>query len=121
MNDEPRRFFNQTQPQTLQIGVMLLYINAAFLFIGPAFRYPLLLLIMVGMAAGGYGIANEAKWGYQVGVGAALLNLVFPIMVAGPGALFGSLPLLLNFLFNFALVALLLHPQSREYQKIWFR
>ena len=28
---------------------------------------------------------------------------------------------LISFLFAIALVALLLHPMSREYQRIWFR
>ena len=28
---------------------------------------------------------------------------------------------LVNMAFSIALVALLLHPQSREYQRIWFR
>jgi hypothetical protein len=28
---------------------------------------------------------------------------------------------IINFLFDGALVALLLHPMSREYQRIWFK
>ena len=28
---------------------------------------------------------------------------------------------IINFLFDIALVALLLHPMSREYQRIWFK
>ena len=28
---------------------------------------------------------------------------------------------LINFIFDAALVALLLHPMSREYQRIWFK
>jgi len=28
--NEPRRWLNQSQPQTLQMGVMLLYINAGY-------------------------------------------------------------------------------------------
>ena len=30
-------------------------------------------------------------------------------------------PLILNLIFDAALVALLLHPESRGYQRIWFK
>ncbi|MBI2169712.1 MAG: hypothetical protein HYU28_09485 [Actinobacteria bacterium] len=122
--NEPGKWFNQSQPQTLQMGVMLLYINAAFLvlFGGVFFRFPVGLLLTGGLAAGGYGIANEQKWGYQTGVGAAIVNLALPVLIAGGvGAVFADLGLLLSVMFDVALVALLLHPHSREYQKIWFR
>ena len=33
----------------------------------------------------------------------------------------GSIALLVNAMFPVALFALLLHPQSRDYQRIWFR
>lgn len=119
--NEPRRFFNPTQPQTLQIGVALLYINAAFLVLGGAVFHPIGLLLIGAMAAGGYGIANEQRWGYQVAVGAAVINLGLPILVWGVDEVLNNFGLLLSLLFDIALVALLLHPHSREYQKIWFR
>lgn len=121
MNGEPRRFFNPSQPQTLQIGVLLLYINGGFKLLGGwVFFLPGLVLI-AALVAGGYGIANEQKWGYQVGVGAAAVNLVLPLALAGTGAALESAFFLLGVIFDIALVALLLHPESREYQKIWFR
>ena len=48
-----RRWFNNTQPQTLQIAVILLYIDAAFslIFGGLLFFFPIGLIITVAMAA----------------------------------------------------------------------
>lgn len=120
--EEPRRWFNQTQPQTLQIGVMLLYINAAFLVLYGAIFSVIGLALIAGLLGGAYGIANEKKWGYQVAVGVAVVNLAIPIiLVGGIGEALKSASVLLTLMFDVALVALLLHPQSREYQKIWFR
>jgi hypothetical protein len=76
-------------------------------------------LTIAGLAIGGYGIANEKKWGYAVAVGAAVLQVIMLIAVAGSDVL--GFPLLLNLVFDGALVALLLHPQSRDYQRIWFK
>lgn len=118
---EPKQFFNQSQPQTLQIGVMLLYIDAVFLALGGGFASPLGLALIIAMGASGYGIANEKKWGYQVGVGAAVINLLLPLYIWGVGGVLGSFSLVLSLMFDVALVALLLHPHSREYQKIWFK
>ncbi len=125
MGMERRRWLNPTQPQTLQIGVMLLYVNAAFgligLIIGGGAGLFGILLIALEIA-GGYGIANERKWGYVVGVAAAILLLVVQLAVAfliGTSAVLGLG--VLNIIFTIALVALLLHPHSREYQRIWFK
>jgi hypothetical protein len=125
MGMERRRWLNTTQPQTLQIGVMLLYLNAAFgligLIIGGGAGLFGILLIAAEIA-GGYGIANERKWGYVVGVAAAIFLLVVQLAVAflvGTSAVLGLG--VLNIIFTIALVALLLHPQSREYQRIWFK
>ena len=72
---------------------------------------------------GGFGIANEKKWGYWVAVltAAAELALFLPTIVDdGVGAIF-NIGLLLQLIFPVALFALLLHPMSRDYQRIWFR
>lgn len=119
--NEPRQFFNQSQPQTLQIAVMLLYINGAFKVLGGWIFFLPGLVLIGALLAGGYGIANEQKWGYQVGVGAAVVNLALPLALAGTEAALENAFFLIGVIFDVALVALLLHPQSREYQKIWFR
>jgi hypothetical protein len=115
------RWFNPHLPQTLQIAVLLLYLNAFFMFIDRYFVLAYGLLLIVGFVAGAFGIANEKKWGYFVGLAAASLRVVLLLARPGLSTIFGDFGLLLGFMFDVALVALLAHPQSREYQKIWFR
>jgi hypothetical protein len=107
------RWFNATQPQTLQIAVILLYVNAFFALLA------LLLPFTLALAAGAVGIASERKWGYAVGVAAAILQVAV-LFVFGGFALLSSVNGLIQLMFDGALVALLLHPMSREYQRIRF-
>jgi hypothetical protein len=115
------RWFNPHQPQTLQIGVLLLYLNAFFMFLGRDFAFAWGLLLIVGFIGGAFGIANEKKWGYFVGLGAATLRVVLTLVYFSLSTILNNFDILLGFMFDVALVALLAHPQSREYQKIWFR
>ncbi len=116
---ETRRWTNPGQPQTLQIAVFLLYAEAFFttLYVLTA-TYPAVFVLpaAAGVAAG-YGIANEQKWGYGLGVAMAflpfVLRLAFGVGVFSTG--------LINLMFEIALIALLLHAQSRDYQRIWFK
>ena len=114
MND--RKFVNQYQPQTLYIATVLLYINAVFDFLS---FWPLLIVSAMIMAAAGYGIANELRWGYALGMTISVLRVVVLVAFAGSDVL--GFPLILTLLFDAALVALLAHPPSREYQRIWFK
>lgn len=121
-----RRFTNPAQPQTLVFSVFLLYFHAGYLLflllVNGTFPLPYVALV-AGGAAAAYGIANEQKWGYGLGIAMALLPFIMRfdfvvrlIHVAYPfGADFISL------MFEIALVALLLHPQSRDYERIWFK
>jgi hypothetical protein len=113
---ETRRWTNPSQPQTLQIAVFLFYINAFFAVIGGAVFHPIGLAIVAGGVAAGFGIANERRWAYILGLVMAFLP--FALRLAFGASLVGGS--LINFLFEVALVALLLHPQSRDYQRIWF-
>lgn len=118
---------NQSQPQTLVIAVFLLYLDAVFLALsGALFGFVSLWFVSVpgialiaGYIAAGWGIANEQKWGYVLGLALAVLALV-PYafaLIAGHNILNEVISLM----FAVALVALLVHPQSRDYQRIWFR
>lgn len=117
-----RRWVNRSQPQTLQIGVLLLYFNAALFLL-----YSLLgggigalgALVALGQAGGGFGIANDRKWGYWLGLVAAVFPLLYVVAILGVGGLLATG--LINLIFEVALVALLVHPQSRAYQRIWFK
>lgn len=112
---EPRRWINQSQPQTLQIAVFLLYANAVvsafYMLLGAPAQF--VLPAAVGGAAAGYGIANEKRWGYWLGLATASVPFVFILLGASVNPI--------GLMFDIALIALLLHTQSREYQRIWFR
>ncbi len=120
-----RRWLNQSQPQTLVIACFLLYFNAAFavlISLGTSFtgvRAIDLLPIAAGVL-GAYGIANERRWGYYLAVLVSFLPFVIAALYNSNHNPFGGAsPLTL--VFEIALVALLLHTQSREYQKVWFK
>ena len=111
------RWLDRTQPQTLFMAVVLLYINAAFSALAGGLFNPLGLLIAAGGVGAGYGIANQKKWGYALGVAMAVLPFVLQLLFLGNPFAVG----LVSLMFEIALLALLLHPQSREYQRIWFK
>jgi hypothetical protein len=111
------RFVNRSQPQTLYMAVVLAYLNVLFNVLGP---WPILVPIAIFLAVGAYGIANEQKWGYSLAVGFAVLQVVMLFALAGT-ATFTDIGALIDLIFYGALVGLLLHPMSRDYQRIWFR
>jgi len=116
MNDN--RWLNPNQPQTLYGATMLSYLDGAFgLLYG--LGAPLLMGIAVGLLAGGWGIANEKKWGYWVAVAAAGSQLALLLLFYGLRVL--GFPQIMNLMFDALLVGLLLHPMSRDYQRLWFR
>lgn len=117
-----RRWTNPSLPQTLQIAVILLYVDAAFsVLFGTAFN-PIGLVIVAGSVAGGLGIAQEKNWGYYLALAVSILGLVPVVLFAADeGILDLLLPInLLAIIFPIARFALLVHPQSRDYRKIWF-
>ncbi len=138
---EPKRWTNASQPQTLQIAVFLLYAGAVFGLIfgdnriwfqaavfeltnsSSAINLGRLLwgLTIVASAAGGYGIANEKRWGYLLGLGAAIGPLAARLIVLVLNQISPFQADVISLMFDIALVVLLLHPQSREYQRIWFK
>jgi hypothetical protein len=116
---ETRRWLNQSQPQTLVIAVMLLYLDAVFIALSGGIFSGLGLIIIVGSVAAGYGIANERKWGYFLGIGIAVFFLLpFALSLLNNGNFGGNA---IGLLFAVAKFALLVHPQSRSYQRIWFK
>jgi hypothetical protein len=105
------RWVDRSQPQTLMMATMILYINAVLSLLG---GFGLGLILVIGQVAAGLGIANEKKWGYWLGVGLTALIVAFLIY-------FFSFVSIINLIFYIALLALLLHPMSRSYRKTWFR
>ena len=112
------RWLNPAQPQTLQIVVFLLYFDAFFDVLRGNFASPIGLAIIVGSVAAAWGIANEKKWAYGLAVGIAGFGLVVLYMIFGANVL-NAEPI--GLMIAVAKLALLLHPQSRDYQRIWFK
>ncbi len=94
------------------------YINAAIAVFGLlSGASPLALVIVLG-GIGAFGIANERRWGYYLCIVAASCYLVIQILLFFVSPfIFSSL---LNLLFSVFLMALLLHPMSRSFQRIYF-
>lgn len=139
------------QPQTLQIATWLLYIDGVFTFLAVIDRsgvegyiirrFGLGLVVALGVVAlyafGGLLMANERRLGWRLAVAASLAPFVLNILGTRSalstfafgsrvgiydhitGRIFGGSTI--GLIFNVALIALLLHPQSREHQRIWFR
>lgn len=115
------KWINPHQPQTLYMGVILCYVQAFFALLSlGALGGSIGLLIPVGLGAGGFGIANEKKWGYVAAVAAATLQVALFLEAGGLSAL-GNVNVLFGFAFDVLLVVLLVHPMSRSYQRIWFK
>ncbi len=115
MNDF--RWVNPSQPQTLYGATILCYIDAVFGLLGGLFL--LNILLVAGLAAGGFGVANEKKWGYAVAVVSAVAQVALLLLIFGVDVL--GFPTILSLMFDGLLVGLLVHPLSRDYQRIWFR
>jgi hypothetical protein len=114
------RWFNPHQPQTLQSAVVLLYVLTIPLVIGAiagGVQLYGLLLILLSLGSG-IGIANDKRWAYPLGIVAAVLPVVFIIVIAVSYHLLAVNWIAL--LFQAALFILLVHRQSREYVRIWF-
>ena len=97
---------------------MLCYLTAAFglLWIVLGIK-PLFELVPLALGVAGFGVANEKRWAYGLGIALAALNVLQDVGVLALGA-FGFL---ITLVFAVALFVLLVHPQSREYQRIWFK
>lgn len=139
---ETQRWINRSQPQTLQIAVFLLYLTAvSSLLFGQHYDWYLLavhevvgnvnnlrtlsrlvwLVAIVASVAGGFGIANEKKWGYYAALGAAAAPLAARTIVLVLAQISPLDSEVISLMFDIALMALLVHPQSRDYQRIWFK
>lgn len=121
---------NPYLPQTLQYSVLLAYFQAAFAVVGliipqifgtyTSFGYLLTVLAVLGA----FGIANLRLWGYFIAVAVSIVSLItIRGIVTRPinpsiyfHALFSSNNLV-NLIFGIAIIALVLHPMSRNYVK----
>jgi hypothetical protein len=114
------QWLNRSQPQTLMTATILLYAEGVLSLVGLGGAYGGI-LVCVAMIVGGFGIANDKRWGYGLAVAAAIVSLGLLLYIWGiVGALTNFGPLI-DLIFGGALLGLLVHPMSRNYQRIWFR
>lgn len=128
------------QPQTLQIGTWLLYLNGFFAvvgflgsedWIGLARVTKGALGALVGLAViacfilGGFLMANDRRLGYRLALIGAFSPFFLRLWVLWDFPRVSTFDKitgnnLISFVFDVALCALLLHPQSREHQRLWY-
>lgn len=125
-------WINNRQPQTLYIAQILLYVSAVSALIfgntgagvidNALGQLVIVLLLTFGAAAGAFGIANERKWGYQLGIAAAIAPFIVRAIVWRRFGLDDAIQWnLFGLVFDVAVLAALLHRTSGEYQRIYFR
>ena len=83
--------------------------------------------ILAGMfgVGGGFLMANDRKVGYKLALVAAFSPFALRIWILWSYSGFSALDKItgndtIGFIFEAALCALLLHPQSREHQRVWY-
>lgn len=138
---DPRRWFDRMQPQTLQIATWLLYLNGFFALVGLLDRSDWIgyarsskgalglvvgLVIVLAHVLSGFFMANDRRLGYRLGVIAAFSPFFLRFWVLSDLPFVGLWDKIagrstISFLFEAALCALLLHPHSREHQRLWYR
>lgn len=127
------RWFNPNLPQTLVIAQFLLYADvfwAVLSMLEPVGTLALLFgVLTIAMCMfGAYGIANGTRIGYRAAVVASFLPLGFRLVllllygnaVGNKVAFLLTGRSVISAMFEYALIVALLHPQSKEHQKIWF-
>lgn len=117
------KWLNQSQPQTLQSAVLLLYINGAlsliWLLLGAGGLF--VLLSIIGIATG-VGIAQEKRLAYYGAVAIAVIPAAFGLLnflSIRFDAHFSNN--MIGLILDILLVVLLIHPLSRSYARTWFK
>jgi hypothetical protein len=120
---EKRVWINPRQPQTLYIAQMLMYFQGGlplvFGLLGARTLGAYTLTIAVGKVMAAFGIANERRWGYKLGVVVAMVPVAALVLLAVTDTLSWLWAEPFGLLFDIALIALLVYPTSRDYQRHW--
>ncbi|MDE0928102.1 MAG: hypothetical protein OSA06_05000 [Acidimicrobiales bacterium] len=110
---EQRRWVNRYQPQTLVTATMLLYIEGVFNMARGVQALTVLGLLMIPAA---YFIAQDRRLGWYAGVAAASASVLVRLSIYG-----FHFNTIFSVIFPMILVVLLMHPMSREHQRVWFK
>ncbi len=124
----------------MQIATWLLYLNGFFALISfmdqrdwigyarvdkGALGSLVGIIVLASFIGGGFLMANDRKIGYKLALVAAFSPFVLRIWILWSYPGFTVLDKItgkdtIGFIFEAALCALLLHPQSREHQRVWY-
>ena len=124
----------------MQIATWLLYLNGFFALISfmdqrdwigyarvdkGALGSLVGISVLASFIGGGFLMANDRKIGYKLALVAAFSPFVLRIWILWSYSGFTALDKItgkdtIGFIFEAALCALLLHPQSREHQRVWY-
>ena len=135
----PRRWFDPSLPQTLQIALWLLYFDGFFLLLHFLDRtdpigyvrstnivgFVVALFVIAAHVGGGFLLANGRRLGHHLAVIAAFspyLVRLWTYLDIGDGLSLYAVVTgrdLVLFMFEVALVALVLHPQSLRHARVW--
>jgi len=141
---DSRKWFDRMHPQTLAIATWLLYIDGVFStlgFLDKSNEFGVLRIIgpmtgIVGLTSclimfgSGFLMANGKLLGWYLGIAASFSHLLARFIISVHPQTRGF-PIsltdritggdLISFMFEAALVVLLLHLMSRSYARTWFR
>ena len=83
------------------------------------------IIVLASFIGGGFLMANDRKIGYKLALVAAFSPFVLRIWILWSYSGITALDKItgkdtIGFIFEAALCALLLHPQSREHQRVWY-
>lgn len=119
---DTRVWINPRQPQTLYIAQLLMYFQGGFALVfgmlGARSLGVYTLTIAIGKVLAAFGIANERRWGYKLGVVVAVIPALL-LLLAVTDTWRWLWADAFGLLFDIALIALLLHSMSRNYQRHW--
>jgi hypothetical protein len=141
---DKRKWFDRMHPQTLGIATWLLYLDGVFAtlgFLDKSNEFGFLRVIspvtgIIGLASclaffgSGFLMANGKLLGWYIGIAASFSPLLARFIISIHQQNLGySISLadritggdLVGFMFEAALVVLLLHPMSRSYARTWLR
>jgi len=141
---DKRKWFDRMHPQTLGIATWLLYLDGVFAtlgFLNKSNEFGFLRVIspvtgIIGLASclaffgSGFLMANGKLLGWYIGIAASFSPLLARFIISIHQQNLGySISLadritggdLVGFMFEAALVVLLLHPMSRSYARTWLR
>ena len=124
----------------MQIATWLLYLNGFFALIGfmdkrdwigyarvdqGSLGFLVGLLVVAAFIGGGFLMANDRKIGYKLALVAAFSPFALRMWILGSFPNYSIIDKItgndtIGFIFEAALCALLLHPQSREHQRVWY-